>query len=84
MYSPPKQSSQQIMLGSAELQQLYQQLQAIALALALTPAAQGLLEHPETELQRRLQCRLKRLVVAQDKLTKAAEILRSLSATSPR
>lgn len=81
MYScPPKQSIQQIMPGTDELQQLHQELEAISFALALLPTAQALLENPETEFQRQLQRRLKRLVIAQSKISQASEILRSLSA----
>jgi hypothetical protein len=76
---PPKQSTQQIMPGMIELRENAQQLQAIASGLSLTPAARLMLDTAETEMQQRLQRRLKRLTAAHRKIAEAAEILRNLS-----
>ena len=77
--STPKQSSQQIMPGTTELQQLHQQLQAVTLALELTPAAQQLIQHPQTTMQKQLQRRLLRLQAVQQELAHAAIVLGDLS-----
>jgi hypothetical protein len=78
-FSTPKQSTQQIMPGTAELQQLHQQLQAITSALELTPAAQQLIQNPQTAMQKQLQRRLLRLQSAQQELAHAAIVLGDLS-----
>jgi hypothetical protein len=78
-FSTPKQSAQQIMPGIAELQDLHQQIQAVTTALELTPAAQQLIQHPQTAMQRQLQRRLLRLQAAQQELAHAEIVLGDLS-----
>jgi hypothetical protein len=78
-FSTPKQSTQQIMPGIAELQQLHQQLQVVTSALELTPAAQQLIQNPQTAMQKQLQRRLLRLQSAQQELAHAAIVLGDLS-----
>jgi hypothetical protein len=77
--STPKQSTQQIMPGIAELQKLHQQLQVVTSALELTPAAQQLIQNPQTAMQKQLQRRLLRLQSAQQELAHAAIVLGDLS-----
>jgi hypothetical protein len=74
-----KQSTQQIMPGVAELQQLHQQLQAVTSALELTPEAQQLIQHPQTSMQRQLLRKLLRLQSVQQELAHAAIVLGDLS-----
>jgi len=78
-FSTPKQSTQQIMPGIAELQELHQQIQAVTSALELTPAAQALIQHPQTAMQQQLQRKLLRLQSVQQELAHAAIVLGDLS-----
>lgn len=80
MYSStPKQSTQQIMPGTAELQDLHQQIQAVSSALELTPAAQALIQRPQTAMQQQLQRKLLRLQSVQQELAHTAIVLGDLS-----
>lgn len=78
-FSTPKQSTQQIMPGTAELQQLHQQLQSVMSALEPTPAAQQLIQHPQTAMQHQIQRKLLRLQSVQQELAHAAIVLGDLS-----
>ncbi|MEM6839727.1 MAG: hypothetical protein AAF609_23180 [Cyanobacteria bacterium P01_C01_bin.120] len=80
--TPPKQSTQRIMPSQNELQQLHQQIQAVTTALELTPAAQALIQNPQTAMQHQLQRKLLRLQSVQRELAHAVIVLSDLSGTA--
>lgn len=61
-----------------DLRSLHEQLEAIAAALELSPTAQQMLCHPQTDFQCQLKRKLMRLKTARIEVAHAAAIIESL------